>query len=194
MSEAYARKKQPEAVRRGLLDAAARLAVEEGLNAVTVQAVAIAAGVTKGGLFHHFPSKQALIEGVFADLLDQLDAEIDAHMAADETTYGAFTRAYVESFFTDEQKGEQSPWSALCVSIVADPALRRLWAEWLRGRIRRHHETDSDPTLEIVRLAADGAWLAFILRAEKDAIADTHALRARLIAMTAPVPDRQVTQ
>ena len=45
---AYSRKKQPEQVRRALLDCAATLAVEGGLSAVTLQAVAAAAanGVT----------------------------------------------------------------------------------------------------------------------------------------------------
>jgi AcrR family transcriptional regulator len=66
---AYSRKKQPEQVRRALLDCAAQLAVENGLSAVTLQAVAEAAGVTKGGLLHHFASKQILIEAVFANLL-----------------------------------------------------------------------------------------------------------------------------
>jgi DNA-binding transcriptional regulator YbjK len=60
MANPYHRQKQPEAVRRALLEQAARLAVEQGVAAVTVQAIADAAGVTKGGLTHHFPSKQAL--------------------------------------------------------------------------------------------------------------------------------------
>nr|WP_244413638.1 helix-turn-helix domain-containing protein [Methylorubrum extorquens] len=48
-----------------------------------MQAVSDAAGVTKGGLFHHFPSKQALIAEIFATLTERLDAEIDAAMVRD---------------------------------------------------------------------------------------------------------------
>ena len=99
MDNAYQRKKQPEAVRRALLDQAARLAVEEGLAAVTVQAVSDAAGVTKGGFIHHFPSKQALIDAVFEELLDTLSDDLDRRLAADPQPYGSFTRAYVESVF-----------------------------------------------------------------------------------------------
>ena len=62
MTNAHERKKQPEVVRRNLLDCAAKLAAEQGVAALSVQAVADAAGVTKGGLFHHFPSKQVLLE------------------------------------------------------------------------------------------------------------------------------------
>ncbi|MBP8939478.1 MAG: helix-turn-helix transcriptional regulator, partial [Agrobacterium sp.] len=62
MTNAHERKKQPEIVRRSLLDCAAKLAADQGVAALSIQAVADAAGVTKGGLFHHFASKQALLE------------------------------------------------------------------------------------------------------------------------------------
>ena len=99
-ASAYTRAKQPEQVRRALLDRAAAIAMDHGVSGVTVQAVAAAAGVTKGGLFHHFGSKQALIEGLFADLLARVDAEIDAAIEADPKPRGSFTRAYVNAVFT----------------------------------------------------------------------------------------------
>src|SRR3546814_10243849 len=58
MSLSHQRKKQPELVRRSLIDCAARIVAEAGVGGATIQAVADAAGVTKGGLLHHFPSKQ----------------------------------------------------------------------------------------------------------------------------------------
>lgn len=184
MESGYRRKKQPELVRRSLLEAAARLAVEQGLAAVTVQATASAAGVTKGGLLHHFPSKQALVEAVFADLLERLDSEIDRYMAQDGRSRGSFTRAYVEAMFVDCQLGASSPWAALSVSMVTDPALRRLWSEWIDRRLARHHETDHGTRFEIVRLAADGIWLAQLLTTETVLTTDLAGLRAELIAMT----------
>ncbi|MBW8284343.1 MAG: TetR/AcrR family transcriptional regulator, partial [Rhizobium sp.] len=116
---AYSRKKQPEQVRRALLDCAATLAVENGLSAVTLQAVADAAGVTKGGLLHHFASKQILVEAVFAGLLAELGREIDGYMTADDEAYGRFTRAYVRAAFADHELGLRSPWAALSVSLIA---------------------------------------------------------------------------
>ncbi len=156
----YRRKKQPELVHRALLDHAARLAVEHGLAAVTVQAVAEAAGVTKGGLLHHFPSKQALINAVFADLLDALDRQLDARIAADPEPHGAFTRAYVDSVFAIEPEGNAAVWAALAISMLTDPPLRRLWSSWVEGRQHRHCDTDGTRALAAVRFAADGIWLA----------------------------------
>ena len=177
------RRKHPELVRRSLLDRAAGLAVEKGVAAATVQAVAEAAGVTKGGLFHHFPSKQALIEAVFADLLRKLDETVDTLMDGDEG-HGAFTRAYVGSVFVDRGTGVRSPWAALSVSMITDPRLKRLWSEWLRARLTRHRTTDAHPGLDVVRLAADGVWLADLLRAEDQPSALEPGLRERLIALT----------
>ncbi|MEP0456590.1 MAG: helix-turn-helix domain-containing protein, partial [Roseibium sp.] len=68
MPEAHKRVKDPQAVRRRLMDEAKKLAIESGISAITVQAVASAAGVTKGGFLHHFPSKQALIDAIFEEV------------------------------------------------------------------------------------------------------------------------------
>ncbi|MFA7413272.1 MAG: TetR/AcrR family transcriptional regulator [Rhizobium sp.] len=189
-ASAYTRKKRPELVRRALLDCAARLAVEHGPTAVTIQAVAEAAGVTKGGLLHHFASKQILIEAVFADLLAQLGREIDRYMAGDAVAYGRFTRAYVRAAFADHELGTRSPWAALSVSLIAEPALRQLWSDWLEAQVGEHRATDDTPMLEIVRLAADGVWLADLLQQDCGPTRDRTALEPHLLALAsaAPVP------
>ncbi|WEK03054.1 MAG: TetR/AcrR family transcriptional regulator [Candidatus Devosia phytovorans] len=181
-SNAYMRKKQPDAVKRALLDAAVRIATEQGVQGVTVQAVATAAGVTKGGLFHHFPNKQALIDGVYLDLIEKMDAEIDEHMADDLEAKGRFTRAYVETMLSGSDFGANSPWVALSVTMLADPGNNLAFLEWLDGRLERHRETDANPTLEIVRFAADGAWFTYIDKAPDPVRLEE--LRDRLIAMT----------
>lgn len=179
----YTRKKQPDLVRKALLEAASRLAIEQGLSAVTVQSVANMTGVTKGGLFHHFPSKKALLEGMLTELLEKLDAEIDAHMAKDPERFGRFTRAYVEMAFDETSVGAQHPWPALSVTALADPELSKLWSTWISRRLQLHRDTDEAPELEVVRLAADGAWLAGI-HAEEPIIADRRQLKSRLLALT----------
>lgn len=181
MSGNLARRKEPEAVRRALLDSAADIAARHGFAAVTIQTVADAAGVTKGGLFHHFPSKQALVEGMFADQLDRLDLMVDAHIAADPEPRGSFTRAYVAAVFDREQFGRNSVWAAMAASLTADPLLRGLWAAWYQARCARHRETDGDPVLEVVRLAADGAWYAYLI---DDPGPAAEAFRRTLMGMT----------
>ena len=185
MADAHRRSKQPEQVRRALLDGAARIAAREGVGAVTVQAVAAAAGVTKGGLFHHFPNKQAMLEAVMAELIEWIDHRIDTHLADDPVAYGRFSRAYVRVAL-DEGMEAGDPWQALGIGVVLDPGLQQLWARWLVGRLALHAATDADPTLEIVRLAADGAWLSFMAETDRTVIANRAALCVRLLDMTRP--------
>lgn len=184
MSKAHRREKQPDHVRRSLLDHAARCAVAEGLASLTLQAVADATSVTKGGLLHHFPSKQALIEAVFEDLLGKLDMEIDRLMSEDETDRGRFTRAYVDAFFQVTRDGPESPWAALSISCMTDPRLRQLWSEWMRDRLQRHAQTDSHPALKLARYAADGIWLANLMEADGLPAKELAELRDQLHNLT----------
>jgi AcrR family transcriptional regulator len=185
MGEAHQRKKEPEQVRNALLDCAAKMTAEHGLANVTLEAVARAAGVTKGALFHHFPNKKVLIEAMFEKMVSQLDQLIDGYMADDEMEYGRFSRAYVEVAISDVSLDPLDPWASLCMSSMSEPELQKKWAEWMVHRLKVHKSTDNDPMLEIVRLAADGAWLAFMMQAHNSELTlDVPGLRARLIALT----------
>lgn len=180
---AYRRRKQPEQVRRALIDCAARIAAEDGLGRLTLEAVARAAGVTKGGLLHHFDSKQALIAALFADLLGKLGDEIAQSMETDSKAEGRFTRAYVRACFADRLIGAQSLWAALSVAILSEPALRALWSDWLDEQLTAHLQTDADPALAVVRLAADGVWLADMLERDRALERYPQDLETRLLAL-----------
>lgn len=180
---AYRRKKQPEVVRRALLDAAAQMACRQGLAAITVQGVADAAGVTKGGLLHHFPSKRALVEAVYQDLRDQFDRRIDACMAGDPEPYGRFTRAYVNTTFAELASADSCALGPASASLLLDPGMRRWWVAWLEQRLAQHQDTDAGEMLEIVRSAADGIWFSHMLQV-RAARGDIRALHPRLVAMT----------
>lgn len=60
---------QPPAVRqRQILDAAAALAVEHGLDNVSVAQVAKSAGIAKGSIYLHYASRTELIDALQSDL------------------------------------------------------------------------------------------------------------------------------
>jgi AcrR family transcriptional regulator len=138
-----------------ILDAATRILVRDGGDAVTIAAVAAEAGVSKGGLFYHFASKQALIVG----LVDRFVAGFDAMLDVDESP-GAATRAYLDATANDSVPASQ-PVVALLAAALASPdalnVLRVRYAAW-QDRL----ENDGvDPTVAtLVRLATDGLWLS----------------------------------
>ncbi|HYL01738.1 MAG TPA: TetR/AcrR family transcriptional regulator [Steroidobacteraceae bacterium] len=64
-----------------LLDAAERVVVESGATHLTLDAVAKSAGVSKGGLLYHFPSKEALLEGMLSRHFQDVEAEVARRLA-----------------------------------------------------------------------------------------------------------------
>lgn len=52
-----------ETSRERILEAATTIAVEDGPKQLTLDNVAKKCGMSKGGLIHHFPNKDALLTG-----------------------------------------------------------------------------------------------------------------------------------
>src|SRR5262249_62169134 len=84
-------------VRERILDAAHRLFYTSGLNAVSMDAVAAAAGMKKANLFHYYPSKESLELAV----LDHAAASMNERIArVSRITYdpiGAVSRIFEEA-------------------------------------------------------------------------------------------------
>lgn len=57
---------------KAILESARSLFIERGFEAVSIDDIAAGAGIAKGGLYHHFRSKQDVFEAV----LDQVQAEL----------------------------------------------------------------------------------------------------------------------
>lgn len=173
------------ATREALLRAAARVVQAEGVTHLTLEAVARTAGVSKGGLLYHFPSKDALIAAMLDDLLTSFEAQIEQGMARDpDAGPGRWLRAYVRSSFT-LSKDELSGTSALLAAVVADPALmtplRHRFAAWQERALA----DGLDPaTATLIRLAADGQWFADLLDLAPLTEPHRHEVLAALLRLT----------
>lgn len=70
---------------RSLLEATRKIIARQGFDAVTVDRVARKAGLSKGGVYLYFPSKQhivvAAIEEIAVRMLDAIQARVDAQAA-----------------------------------------------------------------------------------------------------------------
>jgi AcrR family transcriptional regulator len=141
--------------RRRLLEAAATVARRDGPRAVTLDAVAAEAGVSKGGLLYHFPTKDALVEALIEDWLDRFEEEIEQ---------GAGDRGWARSYaqaIGGRSADERATDIALMVAVASGPweldEVSRRYAAWQKRVV----EAAPDPVdATIVRLAADGLWLA----------------------------------
>ena len=155
------RKNNPDAVRARLLECAARLIVDEGLPALTLENVAREAGVSKGGLLHHYPGKNALIDGLFEEVVDWFDSQVEDALEPVETTPSRFSKAYLKVVAAiDMSVPEERRLAVLMLMLSSDPHYCARWNQWVEARLQRHAETDLTPFARTLRLAADGLWLS----------------------------------
>ena len=169
--------------RAALLDAAECVLFERGTQALTLAAVAEHAGVSKGGLLYHFPTKEALIKGLVARVIQEFDELIATY---DDGAPGSYTRAYVLATFAvladGEAAGTRRRWSGI-TAAAADPELiaplREAMARWHRLDVG-----DPDPVAGmIVRLAAEGLWEVVVHDPGHYDAAQFAALRERLLSL-----------
>jgi AcrR family transcriptional regulator len=71
---------EPDA-RARVLDAAVELFAQHGYDGTSVSQVIARAGIAKGGFYHHFPSKEALLYEVYGDLIGRQLAGMDEILA-----------------------------------------------------------------------------------------------------------------
>ena len=144
-----------------LLEAAAAVVRRDGAQALTLDAVAAEAGVSKGGLLYHFASKRDLLDGMVAGWLEEFGAEI----AGVEAKGGSFAQAYVGASDISGWAGsERASEFGLLAALAAEPGVlvsaRRHYCEW-QARLAR--EGPDPVAATVARLAADGLWLADLL-------------------------------
>src|SRR5215471_17911150 len=70
------RAERGQATRDNLVAVATRLFAERGFEGTSIEAVLDEAGVSRGSLYHHFPSKEALFEAVFQATEARIGVEV----------------------------------------------------------------------------------------------------------------------
>ncbi|BCT74331.1 TetR family transcriptional regulator [Sinomonas cyclohexanicum] len=122
---------RPPKARAAILDAYRDLLVSDGERAATMDAVAAAAGVSKGGLLYHFKSKDALADGLL-EWLREAAAEDRARMAAaEEGPSRYFVRTSVSTGSDMDLLFVAAVRLAQAGSAAALAALEELDAAWL---------------------------------------------------------------
>jgi AcrR family transcriptional regulator len=163
--------------RARLIEAAMRSIRTEGVTGLTLDGVAKGAGVSKGGLLHHFPSKEALIEAILRGLFADFEAQVRRYYEEEVPAPGRWLRAYVRATFDDEPlplelitmlSGGIAESEALLALIREDAAS---WAA------RLNNDGVSVARATVIRRAADATWIERAL----DDVPEDPAARRRVL-------------
>ena len=96
-----------------MLDSFEHLVVETGERSATFDAVAAAADVSKGGLLYHFPSREALVDGLVARLDVLLDDDVSRMTSAADGVVDYFIRTSSRSAIPEDDPLDR------CITAVA---------------------------------------------------------------------------
>ena len=110
---------EPSSRRDELLELAATMFAERGLRATTVRDIADAAGILSGSLYHHFASKEEMVDEVLRGFLDWLFARYQHIVDTQPNPLERFKGLFMASFDAIED------WHAQVV-IYQDEAKRLL--------------------------------------------------------------------
>lgn len=171
--------------RDSILQAANQVLLAQGINQLTLEAAAKAAGVSKGGLLYHFPSKDALIEGMVDYYLSRFEARLEARLAAEveRNSPQAWMRAYIQATF-DEDSQETAVSSGLLAAIAVNPELLAPMQARYQSWQERFAAGRADPTLNtIIRLALDGLWVSQMFRLAPPDAELRHQILKRLLEL-----------
>jgi len=137
-----------------ILDVASRLFKDRGFDAVSVAEVMKAAGLTHGGFYGHFSSK------------DDLVAQALAHSLAPDSFGDGEFRDFVRSYLASAHRDNASdgcPTASLAAAIRHQtPAAKAVMNEGLRAQIARIEEALTREGRAHAHHAAIGSWAAMV--------------------------------
>jgi AcrR family transcriptional regulator len=150
-----------------LLAAAERVVARQGIANLTLEAVAAEAGVSKGGLLHHFPSKDRLVEGLVARAAECWRSCCrQAYESAPEGR-GRMARGLISNCLSDAEAWTdqlRASSAAVFSALAQNPALIAPMREAYGDLGKRLAEDDLPPGVgEAIAAAIDGLWLYWVL-------------------------------
>ncbi|KAB8316808.1 TetR/AcrR family transcriptional regulator [Tolypothrix campylonemoides VB511288] len=152
--------------RETLLQAAIQVVIDKGVEALTLDAVAQQAGVSKGGLLYHFSNKDALITGMVEQLIRDFEAVLQVEFEQDDApgTPGQWLRAYIRA--TVRFSKQSLALIARLFSITVDsPNLFKAAEIYGQQWWQRIETSGIDVTkATIIQLAIDGLWFSEVFR------------------------------
>ena len=138
--EAPGTSKRREATRQKLLDAAAEVFAEVGLDAASVEAICERAGFTRGAFYSNFETKDelmlALTERVAGEKIDAVAARVaELQSRGEDLEAGALVRQLLDVAFDGEHGILLT--SEIRTRAMRDPRLARTYLAWQQGMAER---------------------------------------------------------
>jgi len=159
--------RKPTITRDGLLDVAEELVREQGGAALTIGALAKAAGISKGGVQYSFASRDHLVRSLVDRWTSHFDAMLDDAATDDPIS---FIRSYIAATRTSQQAMDAKT-VGLMVSYLENSERLRETRDWYRGIFARLTGSSPDAqTARVAFLAIEGLFLLRMNSIDEDGV------------------------
>jgi AcrR family transcriptional regulator len=166
-----------------ILSAAEAVVGEAGAAHLTLDAVAAKAGISKGGLLYHFPSKEALLQEMLRTLLERADSDAENLLASAKPGPAAELQAHVLAGFQARDK-ERQVSAAMLAAGANDLKLLAPVREWQQRQCQRLARTKRNKSRAVaVLLALDGLWINELLQTSPLTKSERKQLLAELLSL-----------
>lgn len=157
--------RKPTITRDGLLEIAERIVLNEGAAGLTIDALARAAGISKGGVQYSFPSKDDLVRALierWTRQFDELLGEIDGLPPAE------LVRKYIK-VMRSSQAALNAKMAGLMIAYLQNPQNLIETRQWYRSMFARLGGGASDAkAARVALLAVEGLFLLRIAGIDED--------------------------
>lgn len=177
-------KEQAQENRRRIVDTASRLFREQGTAGVSVADLMKAAGLTHGGFYKHFDSKEALVDEATARAFDGVDEQVGARADDGDGDASAARRAFVDFYLSPAHRDDMAggcPTAGLAVDMArgaTGSAARHTYAEGVREFAARM-AADDEGDDGLVRLSTMVGALILARAVSGDPLSDALLAAAR---------------
>lgn len=157
--------------REVILSAAAEMFARKGLRATTVRGIAEAVGLFSGSLYHHFPSKDAIIDEVLTRYLDAIRSRYAMVLASGKSPAESLHDLVVTSLeVAEEQPHATAIYQNESQYLREVPGFRhiqasageiqRTWLQVIEAGVADGSFRDDIPPRVFYRLIRDAVWLS----------------------------------
>lgn len=150
-----------------ILDAAQAAIARQGIANLTLDAVAAEAAISKGGLLHHYPSKDRLVEALVTRCAESWRACYTAAYERTPEGPGRMARALLGTCLSDTKgwtERVRRSSSTVFAALAQNPSLIEPMREAQRELHRRMAADGLPPGIgETIAAAIDGLWLDWVL-------------------------------
>jgi len=169
--------------RKEILDAAQMVVMEAGAGHMSLDMVAKKAGVSKGGLMYHFPTKESLLKAMLVRMIEEFYARREEKKKTIRKPEGRLFKAGVLATMERDQRTDRMGLAILAVA-AHDPQLLEPLRSAHAGHLKELENGDMKfERAALISLASDGLMLQELLGVSSYSPEQKSRLRQEMLCM-----------